>query len=65
MRRAVVAMLAVALLTGVLRSSGAPARTMLGLQQARFTVNGQPAFLFGFSYYAALGASEATMRWKS
>ena len=33
-------------------------QTVLGLEGTRFTVNGKPTFLLGFSYYAALGASE-------
>ena len=33
--------------------------TVLGIEGARFTVNGQPAFLLGLSYYGGLGASEA------
>jgi hypothetical protein len=33
-------------------------RTVLGIQNTRFTLNGQPTFLLGISYYGALGASE-------
>jgi CubicO group peptidase (beta-lactamase class C family) len=32
--------------------------TILGVQGAQFTVNRQPTFLYGISYYGALGASE-------
>jgi hypothetical protein len=39
-----------------------PARTVLGVEAQRFTVNGQPRFLCGISYYGALGAEEATLR---
>ncbi len=31
-------------------------RTVLGIQDTRFTLNGQPRFLLGISYYGALGA---------
>jgi hypothetical protein len=34
------------------------ARTVLGIQGARFTLNGEPAFLLGISYYGGLGAPE-------
>ena len=37
-------------------SSGAP---RLGAHGARFTLDGEPRFLLGISYYAGLGASEA------
>lgn len=36
--------------------------TELGVRGAEFTVNRKPTFLFGISYYGALGASEQTMR---
>ena len=39
-----------------------PGGTVLGIQDTRFTVNGRPVFLLGFSYYGALGASEDFMR---
>ena len=32
--------------------------TVLGIQDTRFTLNGQPTFLLGISYYGALGAPE-------
>jgi hypothetical protein len=32
--------------------------TVLGIEGTRFTLDGKPAFLLGFSYYAGLGASE-------
>jgi hypothetical protein len=35
-----------------------PARTVLGVKGDRFTLDGTPTFLLGFSYYGALGASE-------
>ena len=31
--------------------------TRLGINGADFTLNGQPAFLLGISYYGALGAA--------
>lgn len=34
------------------------ARTVLEIRDDRFTLNGTPAFLLGFSYYGALGASK-------
>jgi len=47
-------------------AAGQPAtankRTGLGLQDTRFTLNGQPTFLLGISYYGALGASEDFIR---
>src|SRR5207302_2392091 len=37
----------------------APAtRTVLAIKDTRFTINGRPTFLYGISYYGALGASE-------
>jgi hypothetical protein len=36
--------------------------TILGIAGARFTLNRQPVFLLGFSYYGALGASEECVR---
>src|SRR2546421_8022987 len=37
----------------------APAtRTVLAIKDTRFTLNGRPTFLYGISYYGALGASE-------
>ena len=42
---------------GVLGANPAPGgNTFLGVQDAQFTLNNRPAFLLGFSYYAALGA---------
>jgi hypothetical protein len=36
--------------------------TVIAVRNARFTVNGDPTFLLGFSYYAGLGASEDFVR---
>ena len=36
--------------------------TVLGIDGTRFTLNGKPTFLLGFSYYAGLGASEEFIR---
>ncbi len=36
--------------------------TVLGVAGARFTVNGRPTFLYGLSYYGALGAPEDSVR---
>ncbi|MBN2451382.1 MAG: hypothetical protein JXR77_13405, partial [Lentisphaeria bacterium] len=41
---------------------GADVRTVLGIQGTRFLLNGEPAFLLGFSYYGALGAPDAFVR---
>lgn len=38
------------------------AATELGIQDSRFTLNGQPAFLVGISYYGGLGASRDTVQ---
>jgi hypothetical protein len=35
-------------------------KTHLAVRQTRFTVNGEPRFLIGCSYYGALGASDTT-----
>ncbi len=37
-------------------------RTELGIRDTRFTLNGQPTFLSGISYYGALGAPEEFIR---
>jgi hypothetical protein len=39
-----------------------PPRTFLGLQGSRFTLNGKATFLYGISYYGALGAPEEFIR---
>jgi hypothetical protein len=36
--------------------------TKLGVTGTKFTINGRPAFLFGISYYAGLGAAERSVR---
>jgi hypothetical protein len=38
------------------------ADTVLGIQEDKFTLNGNPAFLLGFSYYGALGGDDKTVR---
>jgi hypothetical protein len=45
-----------------LAGDGAGPVTRLGTDGTRFTVNDRPAFLFGVSYYGALGASDETVR---
>jgi hypothetical protein len=52
-----------------LLSAGLPAagvspkpHTILAIQGTRFTLNGRPTFLLGFSYYGALGAPEDFIR---
>lgn len=37
--------------------AGTAAAAELGVARDRFTIGGKPAFLFGMSYYGALGAS--------
>ena len=39
-----------------------PGKTALGIEGTRFTINGEPVFLLGFSYYGGLGASEEFLR---
>ena len=41
---------------------GSAAATELGIEGSRFTIDGQPMFLLGISYYGALGAPEETVR---
>src|SRR5918992_1429790 len=36
--------------------------TEIGVEQDRFTLDGNPTFLLGCSYYAGLGASDETLR---
>ena len=36
--------------------------TVLGMRGTRFTLNGEPTFLLGMSYYGALGAPEEFVR---
>jgi len=43
-------------------ANGSQASTTLGISDSRFTLNGKPAFLYGISYYGALGASEDFIR---
>lgn len=45
------------------RAADAPApQTKLGVDGRQFTINGQPTFLLGISYYGGLGADEETWR---
>ena len=37
-------------------------KTVLGIDGSRFTLNGKPVFLLGFSYYGGLGASEESIQ---
>jgi len=48
----------------VLAASGgsAMAETVLGVEGTRFSLNGEPTFLYGISYYGGLGAPEETLR---
>jgi hypothetical protein len=40
----------------------AAGRTVLGIRDHRFTINGEPTFMLGISYFAALGAPEEFWR---
>ncbi len=60
---------AISLIPGPRAASDRPAarnpiatRTILEIREDRFTLNGTPTFLLGFSYYGALGASEESIR---
>jgi hypothetical protein len=44
------------------RDGEATAGTVLGVRDTRFTLDGQPTFLLGLSYYGALGAPEEFVR---
>src|SRR5262249_41478580 len=50
------------LATRGLAGEGTGPVTRLGTDGTRFTVNGRPAFLFGVSYYGALGAPDQTVQ---
>ncbi|MHC4406052.1 MAG: glycoside hydrolase 5 family protein [Planctomycetota bacterium] len=43
-------------------AANAAAATELAVENTRFTLDGEPTFLLGASYYGALGASEKTIR---
>jgi hypothetical protein len=47
--------------TGTAAEPG-PARTVLGIEGARWTLNGRDTFLLGFSYYGGLGATREFVR---
>ena len=59
MNRRIVTVLSLVML---LIAPAAPAETTLGVAGGRFTVNGQPTFLSGISYYGALGAPDEFIR---
>jgi len=48
----------IGILVLLLSSGSAYGGTDLGIEGTRFTIDGKPTFLYGISYYAALGASE-------
>ena len=52
---------AVSALAGTLTQGLMAAPTVLGIQDTQFTLNGQPTFLLGISYYGGLGAPEAAV----
>ena len=43
---------------GLSANGDAPGQTVLGIADTQFTLNGEPTFLLGISYYGGLGASE-------
>jgi HEAT repeat len=45
-----------------LETGSADATTVLGIADGHFTINNRPAFLLGFSYFAALGAPDDFVR---
>jgi hypothetical protein len=47
--------------TNVTEGATMAGTTRLGIAGDRFTINGKPTFLFGISYYGALGASREAM----
>ena len=49
-------------LTGRVAAQDGKAVPRLGTDGTRFTVNGRPSFLFGVSYYGALGAPDEAVR---
>lgn len=53
--------IAVSALAGTLTQGLMAAPTVLGIQDTQFTLNGQPTFLLGISYYGGLGAPEAAV----
>ena len=50
------------LVTASVQQAKPAARVELGAQDGRFTLNGRPTFLYGISYYGALGAPEEFIR---
>jgi hypothetical protein len=50
------------LATRGLAGDGTGPVTRVGTDGTRFAVNGKPVFLFGVSYYGALGAPDETIR---
>lgn len=55
-------LLCITLPAGVEAHDSADAVTVLGSRNSQFTINGEPAFLLGISYYGGLGASEDFVR---
>lgn len=45
-----------------IESGVSDSHTILGVADGRFTINGRPAFLLGFSYFSGLGASDYFVR---
>src|SRR5687767_6640427 len=51
----------ITLMALTLAAGGATRGADLGVERARFTLDGKPAFLLGCSYYGGLGASDETV----
>ena len=54
--------LALAVVAAVVTLTSAARAAEIGIDGSRFTLNGEPAFLLGCSYYGGLGATEQTVR---
>ena len=61
-RCALVLFLAVMARMPCLAQSTAAPRTVLAVEGSRFTINGRQTFLYGISYYGALGASQQSIQ---
>lgn len=55
-------LLAISLVAARAQETQASPQVELGLRDSQFTLNSQPTFLYGISYYGALGAPEEVIR---
>lgn len=62
MNRAVELLMSAVLTSSISATSSSNKGTILGIDKTMFTINGKPTFLFGISYYGALGADEKTIQ---